>query len=59
MNGLTALSCLINDFRHPFEPALERHLLEAGVKKRHRHSKSRFCQFRRFLSGLCMPPFAG
>ena len=39
MDSLTELFCLIDDFCHQFEPALERHLLEAGVKKRKRRSE--------------------
>ena len=39
MDSLTELFCLIDDFCRQFEPALERHLLEAGVKKRKRRSE--------------------
>ena len=39
MDSLTELFYLIDDFCHQFEPALERHLLETGVKKRKRRSK--------------------
>lgn len=39
MDSLTELFCLIDDFCHQFEPALERHLLETGVKKRKRRNK--------------------
>ena len=38
MDSLTELFCFIDDFCCQFEPALERHLLEAGVKKRKRGS---------------------
>ena len=38
MDSLTELFCLIDDFCHQFEPALERRLLETRVKKRKRCS---------------------
>lgn len=38
MDSLTELFCFIDDFCCQFEPALERRLLEAGVKKRKRYS---------------------
>lgn len=42
MDSLTELFCLIDNFCHQFEPALERHLLQAGVKKRKRRSELRY-----------------
>ncbi|MCW5608158.1 MAG: IS982 family transposase, partial [Nitrosomonas sp.] len=38
MDSLTELFCLMDDFCHLFEPALEYRLLETGAKKRKRRS---------------------
>ena len=39
MDSLTELFCLMDDFCHLFEPALEHRLLETGAKKRKRRSE--------------------